>query len=458
MRAIIISFITFAFSLPAIAATGGLTPAWWTAPFDGSPEAKTTISMAEVFTPGYQAIQNKYITSIDLQPLVADSLKQLSAIDNLFQIRTDEEKITIFYSGQKHKSLRIKPSDSGENWAKATAAAISEARKLSPKIASVNIEILYALVYNSILSHLDKTSHYLPPHHAQKAKIEHHGFGKVGISVRPTLDGLEVTDVDIDYPCPLLIGDIITYIDGKPVNTMEAKDIQKAFSGKPDSTISVNIRYKEAPIILKRKFTPPPIPGMLKMLSSDVALITIPAFTSQTAYKVEAAVTELPANTKGLIFDLRGNQGGLLSEAVKLADLFIKSGMITEVKGRAMEATAYYQATPKEIWENKPIVILIDGKTVSAAEVFAAAMQQNHRATVIGATSYGKGTVQTAVPLPNKGELMLTWAEIYTSKGNSLDKNGVSPDICLSAKNPCPKAIIESEEELFSTAISALGL
>ncbi len=443
---------------PAFSASGNLNPPWWTAPFENTPEAKETVAVAEIFTPGYQAVRDKYIEAVDLQPLIIDSLKLLSALDNDLHITADEEKITIFYKREKYKSLRIKTSSSAEDWAKATAVVIKESRKLSPKIASVNPENIYELLYNSILSRLDKVSHYLPPDYAKQQKISHHGFGDVGISFRRNLNGLEVTDVEVDYKCPLLIGDIITFIDGQSVTSMSSEDVKEAFAGAPETTVEVNLIYKQEPVTLKRKFTPPPVPNMLSMLPSEIALIKLPAFTSDTAGKAEKIIAGLPPKTKALIFDLRGNQGGLLSEAVKLADLFIAYGIITEVKGRAPEATKYYHATPKEIWKNKPIAVLIDGKTVSAGEVFAAAMQKNLRAVIVGASSYGKGTVQTAVPLPNHGEIMLTWAEIYATQGKKLAKNGVTPDICISAQNPCPKAVIQTDEELLSAAIFALKL
>ena len=461
MQDIIIRLIIFSFSFlffisPSLSEEKN--PAWWTAPFEDTLESRNTIKMGEVFTSGYEAIQDKYINVVDLPFLISESLKQLSSIDKLFKIYIDEEKITIFYDNNKEKTLRIKGSSSPDYWGKATAVIISEGRRVSKKISSIDIESLYELVYNSILSHLDKISRYHSPTRAKDEKINHHGYGRIGITVRPVLDGLEIIDVDLDYICPLQIGEIITYINNIPVKDMQTKDIEELFSGEPGSTISVNLRYKEDPVILKRKYSPPPTSNLFKEVSSNIFLIKIASFTSNISNKIYEGIKALPSEAKGLVIDLRGNQGGLLSEAVKVADLFIKDGIITEVRGRSITSKEYYHSNSQDIWLNKPIVVLIDGTTASAAEVFASAIQDNKRGLIIGFTSYGKGSVQTAIPLPNKGELMLTWANLYTPKGNAIEKEGIHPDICLSSREKCPRAIIESDEYIFSIATKAINL
>ena len=148
IRLIIFSFSFLFFIFPSFSEEKN--PAWWTAPFEDTLESRNTIKMGEVFTSGYEAIQDKYINVVDLPFLISESLKQLSSIDKLFKIYIDEEKITIFYDNNKEKTLRIKGSSSPDYWGKATAVIISEGRRVSKKISSIDIESLYELVYNIV--------------------------------------------------------------------------------------------------------------------------------------------------------------------------------------------------------------------------------------------------------------------------------------------------------------------
>ena len=137
---------------------------------------------------------------------------------------------------------------------------------------------------------------------------------------------------------------------------------------------------------------------------------------------------------KGVIIDLRGNPGGVLKEAVRVAGMFIDGGIVASTKGRAPDSAEFYNAPAGDILKNKPIVVLIDGQTASSAEVLAAALQEQSRATVIGTDSYGKGTVQKLMKLENNSRLAITNAVIFTPSGNKIAANGVHPDICTSGE------------------------
>ena len=137
-----------------------------------------------------------------------------------------------------------------------------------------------------------------------------------------------------------------------------------------------------------------------------------------------------PQPLEGIVLDLRGNPGGLLDQAVDVADLFLDHGNIITTKGRHQDSYQRFDAHSGSIAAGLPMVVLVDGGSASAAEVVASALQDNGRAVVVGATSYGKGSVQTVTNLPNDGELFVTWAEIFTPTGSSLNRRGVIPNIC----------------------------
>ena len=170
-------------------------------------------------------------------------------------------------------------------------------------------------------------------------------------------------------------------------------------------------------------------------LERNIALITINSFDSNTEEIVENILNNLYKDTKGIVIDLSGSNGGILSQAAHTADLFLSQGTLFKVRGRNPAANKTYKAS-KEMLYNGPVVIIIDHSTKSSSEVFAMAMQEGKRALIIGETSFGKGTSQTPIALPNGGELMLSWGYIYSGKDVPLNEKGITPDITLAAPSP----------------------
>ncbi|MBV5324033.1 MAG: S41 family peptidase, partial [Rhodospirillaceae bacterium] len=146
---------------------------------------------------------------------------------------------------------------------------------------------------------------------------------------------------------------------------------------------------------------------------------------------------------QGVILDLRGNPGGLLDKAVTVVDLFVAQGPILTTKGRHPEATNAFDAHPGDMGEDLAVVVLVDGRSASAAEIVASSLQDSGRAVVIGTNSYGKGTVQTVISLPNDGEITLTWSRFHTPSGYALHGLGVLPALCTSAPGATPASIMD---------------
>ena len=170
-------------------------------------------------------------------------------------------------------------------------------------------------------------------------------------------------------------------------------------------------------------------------LEEDIALITINSFDSNTEEIITNILGNLYKDTKGIVIDLSGSNGGILSQAADVADLFLSQGTLFKVRGRNSAANKTYKAG-KEMLYKGPVAIIIDHNTKSSSEVFAMAMQEGKRALIIGETSFGKGTSQTPIALPNGGEIMLSWGYIYSGKDVPLNDKGVAPDIALTAPTP----------------------
>ncbi|MGH6882047.1 MAG: S41 family peptidase, partial [Hypericibacter sp.] len=164
-------------------------------------------------------------------------------------------------------------------------------------------------------------------------------------------------------------------------------------------------------------------------------------FNSDTSESLEREISNAKSeigvgNITGYVLDLRGNPGGLLDEAVAVSDVFMQKGRIVSTHGRHPDSHQYFEATAGDLADGRPIVVLVNGNSASASEIVAAALQDSGRAVVVGSNSYGKGTVQTVLRLPNSGELTLTWARFHAPSGYTLNKLGVLPSICTNGHSP----------------------
>jgi carboxyl-terminal processing protease len=169
-----------------------------------------------------------------------------------------------------------------------------------------------------------------------------------------------------------------------------------------------------------------------------IAYFRIYSFNTETTESLKRAISnarnEIGSAMEGVILDLRENPGGLLNQSVSLANIFLSEGRIVSTHGRHPESHQFFDASGNDMLQGLPVVVLIDGNSASAAEIVAAALQDNGRAVLVGSNTFGKGTVQTVLPLPNKGEITLTWARFHAPSGYTLHGLGVLPNVCTVAR------------------------
>ncbi|CAK0759999.1 carboxyl-terminal processing protease [Azospirillaceae bacterium] len=297
-----------------------------------------------------------------------------------------------------------------------------------------------------MLATLDPYSSYLNPENYRNMQAQTHGeFGGLGIEV--TLDQKTgyvrvVTPID-GTPASeagLRSGDLITHVDGVPVQGMSL--IQAVFRMRGPIGTAVRLTLRTGETVPPREVSL--VRSTVKLhpvqsrLEGDVGYIRVTTFNERTATELEEAVAHLKKTMgkrlAGLVLDLRNNPGGLLDQAIAVADDFIDHGEIVAVRGRRPQEGRHYQASGESLGPGLPLVVLINGGSASASEIVAAALQDHRRALVFGTRSYGKGSVQTVSPLPDEGALRLTTARYYRPAGTSVDCVGVLPD--LEVKSP----------------------
>ncbi len=295
---------------------------------------------------------------------------------------------------------------------------------------------------DGILTSLDPHSSYLNEEALKEMQVQTKGeFGGVGIEITMEMSVVKVISAIEDTPAfkvGIKSGDYITKIDGKNVVGLTIEEVVKKLRGKPKTDVKVTILRKGEKAPLEKTITRQII--KVKAVKSarfkDVAYIKINTFSEQAASGVVTELKNLKTkigekNLKGLVLDLRGNPGGLLDQAIKVSDLFLnKDLVIVSIKGRATEQREYKDELNEELVPNLPIVVLINEGSASASEIVSGALQDHHRAVVMGTKSFGKGSVQTVIPLEkNHGALRLTTALYYTPSGKSIQAHGIDPDV-----------------------------
>jgi carboxyl-terminal processing protease len=295
---------------------------------------------------------------------------------------------------------------------------------------------------NGMLSGLDPHSSYMDSGSFRDMEAQTRGeFGGLGIEIALENGFINVVSPIDDSPAAkagIRAGDLITHLDDEPVQGLTLDQAVEKMRGPEHSVIRLRIMRKgaEAPIeiaITRARIQMRSV--RTKVEGSDVGYIRITQFTEQTTDGVRTAIRQITSqirndNLKGYVIDLRNNPGGLLDQAVSVSGAFLERGEIVSTRGRDPEETERFNARSGDLTKAKPLIVLINGGSASASEIVAGALQDHRRATLIGTRSFGKGSVQTIIPLGGgNGALRLTTARYFTPSGRSIQAKGISPDI-----------------------------
>jgi carboxyl-terminal processing protease len=310
-------------------------------------------------------------------------------------------------------------------------------------------QLLQAAI-RGMVSSLDPYSAYLDGDEYDEVKISSSGqYSGVGIEVSMEDDQVVVVSPFEGSPAAaagIRTGDVIATIDGIPVNTTTLTDTIGRMRGKEGTVVKIGILREgnAEPLQFTLKRSRVELRSVRsEVLEPGMGYVRISQFSETTGDDLNAALKDLrkrnAAPLKGLVLDLRNNPGGVLEAAVSVSDTFLDSGVIVTAKGRTPESKFEMDATPGDALYGAPIVVLINGGSASAAEIVAGALKDNHRAKLMGRTTFGKGSVQTVIPLSGDRAIKLTTSLYYTPSGISINHRGIAPDIEL-PRDPKPLA------------------
>ncbi len=303
-------------------------------------------------------------------------------------------------------------------------------------------ELIEAAI-NGMLTSLDPHSSYLPPQDFDDMQVQTRGeFGGLGIEVTQEEGFVKVVSPIDGTPADLAgiaAGDFITHVDGESVLGLNLDEAVELMRGPVGSEIIITIVREgaEEPFDVTIVRDTIKLTAVRSRLVDNTAVLRVTTFNDQTYPNLEAelekSIEELGGidNLNGVVLDLRNNPGGLLNQAIAVSDAFLDAGEIVSTRGRDPQDSGRFNANEGDLIEGKPLVVLINGGSASASEIVAGALQDHRRAIVVGTKSFGKGSVQTVMPLAGNGAMRLTTARYYTPSGRSIQALGVSPDIVV---------------------------
>ncbi len=319
-------------------------------------------------------------------------------------------------------------------------------------------ELIEAAI-NGMLTSLDPHSSYLSADDAADMRVQTRGeFGGLGIEVTQEEGFVKVVSPMDGTPADeagILSGDFITHVDGESLLGLTLDQAVDMMRGPVGSEIVITIVREETPepfdVTLVRDTIK--LEAVRARTEGDTIVLRVTTFNDQTYQNLEETLRESveelggPENVNGVVLDLRNNPGGLLTQAIEVSDAFLDAGEIVSTRGRSPQDGDRYNATEGDLIDGKPMVVLINNGSASASEIVAGALQDHRRAVVVGTKSFGKGSVQTVMPLRGDGAMRLTTARYYTPSGRSIQALGISPDIVVQQPVPDPEALAAAEEE-----------
>jgi carboxyl-terminal processing protease len=313
---------------------------------------------------------------------------------------------------------------------------------------------------NGMLTGLDPHSSYMNSKAFRDMQVQTKGeFGGLGIEVTQDNGFIKVISPIDDTPASragVKAGDIITALDGRTVQGLSLNDAVDKMRGSPNSKITLTIKRegvdKPLEVSMLREIIHIQVVKQ-RMVSGDIGYVRLTQFTEQADAALKQAVRTLRQQSggklKALILDLRNNPGGLLDQAVAVSGDFVNQGEIVSTRARHSEDAQRWDAKGNDITGGLPLVVLINGGSASSSEIVAGALQDHHRAVLLGTRSFGKGSVQTVIPLPGNGAMRLTTARYYTPSGRSIQGLGIAPDVPVTeTREETPRFGPERESDL----------
>lgn len=396
---------------------------------------------------GFAAILERHLEAATPADLLAWGMAGMADIDPSLRVARTAREVTLLSGARRILARPVPAPDAREAPAVAGGAAADTltlfqqaAWAASPPLRSAGAPRLIAETFEAVFTHLDPFSRYVTPEEAQAARERRIGEAGLGLRLAPPRSGTGAVIVALNPEGPaaaagLRVGTRVFAIDGVALRGRDAGAAAALLEGPAGTPVTLQVEAGRGrqEVTLTRSL-PIGSPVLAERID-DTLVLRIPSFTAQTERQVSAAVLTALADRppRAILLDLRGNRGGLLAPAAAVADVFLNDGEAFRTIGRHPDSSRVYATARPDLSEGLPLVVLVDGRTASSAEILAASLADRGRAAVLGTGTTGKGLVQLVVPLPDGGELLMSWSRLVMPGGWPLQAVGVLPALCTTA-------------------------
>jgi carboxyl-terminal processing protease len=409
-----------------------------------NPLDQTLVSNVATAALGFMAPRT--LDPIPLSTMTLWGLRGLSTLDTRLNVElTLEGKnaplLVLTMAPGDHVLLSHPTPDDADiaGWGALIGQIVNAAWAASPAVRHAGTEGVIRTFFDEFFNHLDPYSRYVAPQDADAERLRRAGRAGVGLDVAPGGGGFVVSGVQAGGPAAqggIRPGERILAVDGQSTQGADLADVNTLLAGPENTMASIALRGhdgKVREVDIERARVPPET--VTAERNGDMLVLTISSFSRNTGARLAQELIRGMADPKpyhGVVIDLRGNRGGVLQQAVASAAMLQSSGEVAVTSGRDPQATHVFLADGHDLATFLPVVVLVDGNSASAAEILAASLADQRRAVVVGSATLGKGLVQTISPLPDGGELFLTWSRVLAPLGWPLQGLGVLPQVCTS--------------------------
>jgi carboxyl-terminal processing protease len=405
-----------------------------------NPATAADVSVERVILQAYRAIGDRHLNEPDFRKMSQETYKGFAASDPALSLQPGDKAFAVMRDGHQVLS-RPTPDDpsDGRAWGGMLAELFAASVDSSPVLQTTERGVMIKGAMAATTKQLDKNSRYADPDEAKDNRFQRDGGGGIGVTIERTDDKKTlIRALQDNSPAAksgLMVGDQLIAIDGDNMTDASLAEVVHKLRGPVGGPVTMTVlrasQGREVVANMRRSRIIPTT--VVYERQGNIALIHLTGFNSATTetlvQALDKARAEIGRDLQGIILDMRSNRGGLLDQAQSVSEVFIGDGVIFSTQGRHPDSQRVYKSGSRKTAE-LPMVVLVNGNSASAAEIVAAALQDRGRAAIVGTTSYGKGTVQTVVRLPNEGELVLTWSRLLAPSGYTWNELGVMPNIC----------------------------
>ena len=385
-------------------------------------------------------IEPRALQATSVQQLTLWGLRGLTALDPALTPVLRDGSLRLLAGEQVLLEMAIADDAAVSAWAAAAGQLARTASLASPVVRDAGSLGVLQSFFDELFNHLDPYSRYLPPDVAETDRSRRSGEAGIGVAVARRGGDVVVREVSPDGPAAeagIRRGDRILAIDDQPVRGLDPAAVADLLSGEEGSLLALRVRGRSGRTVtveLERVVIAPET--VFADRAGDGLLLRVSSFNRDTAERlgreIARGLSGPGRRVRGIVLDLRGNRGGLLRQAVAATDLLLNGGLVAITAGRNPQASHEWFASGRDVSAGRPVVVLVDGRSASAAEIMAAALADRGRAVVVGSSTLGKGLVQTIANLPDGGELFVTWSRVLAPGGWPIQGLGVLPQVCTS--------------------------